>query len=46
MAGPLESITLRPGRQNITVRLVTPAWPPAWPPAWRDSRGQITPAWR
>jgi len=37
----LESISLKPTRQNISVRLVTLAWAPAW----RDPAGGITPAW-
>jgi hypothetical protein len=36
-----ETISLKPTRQNISVRLVTLAWAPAW----RDSAGAITPAW-
>jgi len=38
---PLETIALKPTRQNIAVRLVTLAWAPCW----RDAAGTITPAW-
>jgi hypothetical protein len=37
----LETISLKPTRQNISVRLVALAWAPAW----RDSAGTVTPAW-
>jgi hypothetical protein len=37
----LETISLKPTRQNITVRLVALAWAPAW----RDPAGAVTPAW-
>ncbi|HEY7204823.1 MAG TPA: ATP-binding protein, partial [Methylomirabilota bacterium] len=37
----LETISLKPTRQNITVRLVALAWAPAW----RDPAGALTPAW-
>ena len=37
----LETISLKPTRQNISVRLVALAWAPCW----RDSAGTITPAW-
>jgi len=39
---PLETISLKPTRQNITVRLVALAWAPGW----RDAAGAITPAWK
>ncbi|HJR05267.1 MAG TPA: ATP-binding protein, partial [Methylomirabilota bacterium] len=39
---PLENISLKPTRQNITVRLVALAWAPGW----RDAAGAITPAWK
>ena len=38
---PLETIALKPTRQNITVRLVALAWAPCW----RDPAGALTPAW-
>jgi hypothetical protein len=38
---PLETIALKPTRQNISVRLVALAWAPAW----RDATGRVTPAW-
>jgi hypothetical protein len=38
---PIETIALKPTRQNITVRLVALAWAPAW----RDAAGRVTPAW-
>ena len=37
----LETISLKPTRQNISVRLVTLAWAPGW----RNSAGAVTPAW-
>jgi hypothetical protein len=37
----LESLALKPARQNISVRLVALAWAPCW----RDRAGAITPAW-
>jgi hypothetical protein len=37
----LESISLKPTRQNISVRLVTLAWAPYW----RASAGALTAAW-
>jgi hypothetical protein len=39
---PLETIALKPTRQNITVRLVALAWAPCW----RDAAGAVTPAWQ
>ncbi|HTI53216.1 MAG TPA: ATP-binding protein [Verrucomicrobiae bacterium] len=38
---PLETLALKPARQNISVRLVALAWAPCW----RDRAGAITPAW-
>ncbi|MGH7367893.1 MAG: ATP-binding protein, partial [Candidatus Rokuibacteriota bacterium] len=37
----LETLALKPTRQNIAVRLVTLAWAPCW----RDRAGALTPAW-
>jgi hypothetical protein len=37
----LETLALKPTRQNISVRLVTLAWAPYW----RDRAGAVTPAW-
>jgi hypothetical protein len=37
----LETISLKPTRQNISVRLVALAWAPCW----RDAAGALTPAW-
>jgi len=39
---PLETITLRPTRPNIAVRLVALAWAPYW----RDPAGALTAAWK
>jgi hypothetical protein len=38
---PLETLALKPARQNISVRLVALAWAPCW----RDRAGAVTPAW-
>jgi hypothetical protein len=38
---PLETLSLKPTRQNISVRLVALAWAPCW----RDRAGAVTPAW-
>ena len=38
---PLETLALKPARQNISVRLAALAWAPCW----RDRAGAITPAW-
>jgi len=38
---PLETIALKPTRQNIAVQLVALAWAPAW----RDAAGRVTKAW-
>jgi hypothetical protein len=37
----LETVTLRPTRQNVSVKLLTLAWAPSW----RDVTGTLTPAW-
>jgi hypothetical protein len=37
----LETITLKPTKANIAVRLASLAWAPYW----HDSEGQATPAW-
>ena len=37
-----ETLSVRPTKQNVTVKLVALAWAPAW----RDSQGHITDAWR
>jgi hypothetical protein len=39
---PLETVTLKPTKANITTKLVGLAWTPYW----RDTQGQITPAWQ
>ena len=39
---PLETLSVRPTKQNVMVKLVALAWAPAW----RDSQGHITDAWR
>jgi hypothetical protein len=41
MTETLETVTVRPTKQNISVRLVTLAWVPAW----QDAQGTLTPAW-
>ncbi len=38
----LETITLKPTKANISVRLASLAWAPYW----HDSEGQATPAWQ
>jgi hypothetical protein len=38
---PLETVQLKPTRQNIAVRIVTLVWAPHW----RDAAGAATPAW-
>ncbi|MCP9464011.1 MAG: ATP-binding protein [Nitrospira sp.] len=38
---PLESISIKPTKANITVRLVALAWAPHW----REPNGSLTPAW-
>jgi hypothetical protein len=37
----LETVTIRPKKANIAVRLVGLAWVPAW----IDAEGKATPAW-
>ena len=37
----LETITLKPKKTDITVRVVFLAWTPEW----RDASGSTTPAW-
>ncbi|HVQ39591.1 MAG TPA: hypothetical protein VMS31_18780, partial [Pyrinomonadaceae bacterium] len=37
----LETVSLKPKKSNITVKLVTLAWAPSW----RDAQGQTAPAW-
>jgi len=37
----LETLALKPTRQNISVRLVALAWAPCW----RDRAGAVSPAW-
>jgi len=37
----LETLALKPTRQNVSVRLVALAWAPCW----RDSAGAVSPAW-
>lgn len=37
----LETVSLKPTKSNITVKLVTLAWAPYW----QDTQGQNTPAW-
>jgi hypothetical protein len=37
----LETISIRPTKANIAVKLVTLAWTPHW----RDATGTLTPAW-
>ncbi|MGH7349820.1 MAG: ATP-binding protein, partial [Candidatus Rokuibacteriota bacterium] len=37
----LETLALKPTRQNVSVRLVALAWAPCW----RDPAGALTPAW-
>jgi hypothetical protein len=39
---PLETLSVRPSKQNVTVKLVALAWVP-W---WQDGTGQSTPAWQ
>ncbi len=42
LAEPLEAVSVRPSKQNVTVKLVALAWVPSW----QDSAGQSTPAWQ
>jgi len=39
---PLETITLKPTRANITINLLNLAWTPYW----HDEQGQASPAWQ
>jgi hypothetical protein len=39
---PLETVTLKPLKANISVQLLSLAWTPYW----HDPQGQITPAWQ
>jgi hypothetical protein len=38
---PLEAVTLKPTKANISVQLLSLAWTPYW----HDAQGQVTPAW-
>lgn len=38
----LETVSLKPTKSNIAVKLVALAWTPHW----RDSKGTLTPAWQ
>lgn len=38
---PLETVSLKPTKANIAVKLVTLAWAPYW----HDAQGKSTPAW-
>lgn len=38
----LESVTLKPAKNNIGVKLLTLAWAPYW----QDAQGAVTPAWQ
>ena len=37
----LETVTMKPTKANIAVKLLTLAWAPQW----QDAQGQRTPAW-
>jgi hypothetical protein len=37
----LETISIKPTKSNIAVKLVALAWTPQW----RDAKGTVTPAW-
>ncbi len=37
----LETISIKPTKANIAVKLVALAWTPQW----RDAKGMMTPAW-
>ncbi|MCA9471068.1 MAG: ATP-binding protein [Nitrospirales bacterium] len=41
-AGALESISIRPTKTNISIKLLALAWVPFW----QDSSGDMTPAWK
>ena len=38
----LETVSLKPTKANIAVKLVTLAWTPHW----QDGKGILTPAWQ
>ena len=38
----LESVTIKPTKTNVSVRLLTLAWVPYW----HDAQGNVTPAWQ
>ena len=38
----LETVSLKPTKANIVVKLVTLAWTPHW----QDGKGILTPAWQ
>jgi hypothetical protein len=42
LSAELETISLKPTKQNIAVRLVTLVWTPSW----RDTSGALTAAWQ
>jgi hypothetical protein len=42
LAETIETVTVRPAKQNISVKLVALAWAP-W---WRTESGERTPAWK
>jgi hypothetical protein len=42
LAAPLETVTMRPTKRNVTVTLLALAWSPEW----QDPGGQVTSAWR
>jgi hypothetical protein len=42
LSAELETISIKPTKQNIAVRLVTLVWTPSW----RDTGGALTAAWR
>ena len=41
-AEPLETVSVRPTKQNISVKLVALAWAPTW----QAADGNHTPAWK
>lgn len=41
LAEPLETVSLKPKKTNISVRLIALAWAPQW----QDPQGKTTPAW-
>ena len=42
LSAELETVSVKPTKQNIAVRLVTLVWAPSW----QDARGGLTAAWR